>query len=89
MEISKGSPFGADHENYINIKGAWDNILELEMLGMRFRDEEDEFVGAPSETIKTKIIVRLRLQVQRHKQNARWRQYKKSTSVTASLKRRI
>lgn len=56
IELSKGGPFGADHRNYINMKGSWDNLLELEKLGMHFRDEEDEFAGAPFRDEKTKIM---------------------------------
>jgi len=45
-----------DHRAYIQMKGAWDNLLELEKLGLKFRDEEDEFVGAPFRDDKTKIM---------------------------------
>jgi succinate dehydrogenase/fumarate reductase flavoprotein subunit len=56
MELAKDNPFGLDHRTYINFKGAWDNLLELERLGLRFRDEEDEFAGAPFRDDKTKIM---------------------------------
>ncbi|MDR1589742.1 MAG: FAD-binding protein, partial [Oscillospiraceae bacterium] len=45
-----------DHRSYIHMKGAWDNLLELERLGLHFRDEEDEFKGAPFRDDKTKIM---------------------------------
>ncbi|MDR2615611.1 MAG: FAD-binding protein [Oscillospiraceae bacterium] len=45
-----------DHRSYIHMKGAWENLLELEKLGLRFRDEEDEFKGAPFRDEKTKIM---------------------------------
>ena len=45
-----------DHRSYIVMKGSWDNLLELERLGMRFRDEDDEFAGAPFRDDKTKIM---------------------------------
>jgi succinate dehydrogenase/fumarate reductase flavoprotein subunit len=51
--ISKDGP---DHRAYIQMKGSWDNLLELERLGMKFRDEEDEFVGAPFRDDDTKIM---------------------------------
>ena len=57
MDDPPFSPFGrADHRTYIQIKGTWDNLLELEKLGLRFRDEEDEFAGAPFRDDKTKIM---------------------------------
>ncbi|MDR0446368.1 MAG: FAD-binding protein, partial [Oscillospiraceae bacterium] len=45
-----------DHRAYIHMKGAWDNLLELEKLGLHFRDEEDEFKGAPFRDENTKIM---------------------------------
>ena len=58
MEMDVESPFGrlSDHRSYIQMKGSWDNILELERLGMKFRDEDDEFAGAPFRDEKTKIM---------------------------------
>ena len=47
---------GPDHRSYIQMKGSWDNLLEMEKLGLKFRDEEDEFVGAPFRDDKTKIM---------------------------------
>jgi len=45
-----------DHRTYIQMKGSWDNLLELEKLGLRFRDEDDEFAGAPFRDENTKIM---------------------------------
>ena len=45
-----------DHKSYIQMKGSWDNLMELEKLGLHFRDEEDEFAGAPFRDEKTKIM---------------------------------
>ena len=57
MDSSPKNPFGpVDHRTYIQIKGTWDNLLELERLGLKFRDEEDEFAGAPFRDEKTKIM---------------------------------
>ena len=49
-------PYGADHTSYIQMKCSWDNLLEMEKLGLHFRDEEDEFKGAPFRDDKTKIM---------------------------------
>jgi len=58
IEMNANSAFGrmSDHRSYIQMKGSWDNILELERLGMKFRDEDDEFAGAPFRDEKTKIM---------------------------------
>ncbi|MCL2124724.1 MAG: FAD-binding protein [Oscillospiraceae bacterium] len=48
--------FSGDHRMYIQLKGTWDSILEMEKFGLRFRDEDDEFVGAPFRDDKTKIM---------------------------------
>ncbi|HHT17253.1 MAG TPA: FAD-binding protein [Papillibacter sp.] len=56
MELMKDSPFSVDHRKYISMKGAWDNLMELQRLGLRFRDEDDEFAGAPFRDDKTKIM---------------------------------
>ena len=47
---------GYDHKSYIQMKGSWNNLLELEKLGLKFRDENDEFAGAPFRDDKTKIM---------------------------------
>ena len=47
---------GGDQRTYIQMMGSWDNLLELERLGLKFRDEEDQFVGAPFRDDKTKIM---------------------------------
>ena len=62
MEIIPDAAFGGgrvtggDHRSYIQSKGSWDNLMELEKLGLRFRDEEDEFAGAPFRDDNTKIM---------------------------------
>jgi succinate dehydrogenase/fumarate reductase flavoprotein subunit len=45
-----------DHKTYIQIKGSWETLLELENLGLHFRDENDEFKGAPFRDDKTKVM---------------------------------
>lgn len=52
----KSNPGVHDHRSYIQMKGSWDNLLELERLGLEFRDEDDEFSGAPFRDDKTKIM---------------------------------
>jgi succinate dehydrogenase/fumarate reductase flavoprotein subunit len=47
---------GSDFRSYIQMKGSWDNLMELEKLGLHFRDEEDEFAGAPFRDDETKIM---------------------------------
>ncbi|MCL1835069.1 MAG: FAD-binding protein [Oscillospiraceae bacterium] len=54
--FSGGRIMGPDFRSYIQMKGSWDNLLELERLGLRFRDEEDEFAGAPFRDDETKIM---------------------------------
>ncbi|NLV50990.1 MAG: FAD-binding protein [Clostridiales bacterium] len=59
IEMQAKHPFfgrSVDFRSYIQIKGSWDNLLELEKLGLKFRDEEDEFAGAPFRDEKTKIM---------------------------------
>lgn len=56
MKIYGGGLDPVDHRSYIKFKCAWDNLLEMEKLGLRFRDEEDEFAGAPFRDDKTKIM---------------------------------
>jgi succinate dehydrogenase/fumarate reductase flavoprotein subunit len=45
-----------DHRTYIQMKTSWETLLELEKLGLHFRDEEDEFKGAPFRNDETKVM---------------------------------
>ena len=56
MELPPAFGRGEDHRSYIQMKGSWDNLLELEKLGLKFRDEEGEFEGAPFRDDKTKVM---------------------------------
>ncbi|MDR0839740.1 MAG: FAD-binding protein [Oscillospiraceae bacterium] len=58
MELPPQGPMGGggDHRSYIQMKGSWNNLLELEKLGLKFRDEEDEFKNASFRDDKTKIM---------------------------------
>lgn len=42
--------------SYIIMRESWDALLDVEQMGMKFRDENDEFVGAPFRDDKTKIM---------------------------------
>jgi len=41
---------------YIKCREAYDRLLELEQMGMKIRDSEDEFKGAPFRDEKTKLL---------------------------------
>ena len=41
---------------YITLMESWDTLLDMEKMGMKFRDENDEFAGAPFRDDKTKIM---------------------------------
>lgn len=42
--------------SYIIMRESWDALLDVEKMGMKFRDETDEFAGAPFRDEKTKIL---------------------------------
>jgi succinate dehydrogenase/fumarate reductase flavoprotein subunit len=42
--------------SYIIMRESYDALLDVEQMGMKFRDEDDEFVGAPFRDDKTKIM---------------------------------
>ena len=55
--MERGVTYGKDgHAEYIQIKGAYDFLLELERLGMPIRDEDDDFAGAPTRDEDTKLL---------------------------------
>jgi len=41
---------------YINCREGWEALLDLEKMGMKIRDTEDEFRGAPFRDEKTKLL---------------------------------
>ena len=56
-----GGPFGAGpysigHIRYITSKESWDALLDVEKMGVKIRDEDDEFVGAPFRDEETKLL---------------------------------
>ncbi len=42
--------------SYIIMRESYDALLDVEKMGMKFRDEDDEFKGAPFRDDKTKIM---------------------------------
>lgn len=42
--------------SYITMNESWDALLDVEKMGIRFRDEDDEFLGAPFRDDKTKLM---------------------------------
>jgi len=44
------------HLGYIISKESWDALLDLEQMGMKIRDVDDEFVGAPFRDEETKLL---------------------------------
>ncbi len=42
--------------SYIIMRESWDALLDVEGMGLQFRDEDDEFKGAPFRDDKTKIM---------------------------------
>ncbi|MFC1909433.1 FAD-dependent oxidoreductase [Chloroflexota bacterium] len=55
-----GGPFGGrysmGHIRYITSKEGYDALLDMEEWGMKIRDEDDEFVGAPFRDEETKLL---------------------------------
>jgi succinate dehydrogenase/fumarate reductase flavoprotein subunit len=47
---------GLVHRDYIAMKGTWDALLELEKLGLPIRDEDGDFVGAPTRDEQTRLL---------------------------------
>jgi len=61
MARAGGGPFGAGgyscgHLRYITGKESWDALLDMEQMGMKIRDVDDEFVGAAFRDKETKLL---------------------------------
>jgi len=61
MERRGGGPFGSGgyfmgHIGYVVQKESWNALLDLEQMGMKIRDVDDEFVGAPFRDEETKLM---------------------------------
>jgi len=48
--------YSPSHTKYIAMKEAYDALLELEEYGLKIRDEDDEFKGAPFRDEETKLL---------------------------------
>lgn len=49
-------PFGSAHNMFITTKESYEALLDLEEWGVKVRDVDDEFVGAPFRDDKTKLL---------------------------------
>ncbi len=62
-DVERAAEASANNRSYINgmisyiiMRESYDALLDVEKMGMKFRDEEDEFAGAPFRDDKTKIM---------------------------------
>ena len=62
-DLEKSAEASANSRGYINgmvtyiiMRESYDALLDVEAMGMKFRDEDDEFVGAPFRDDKTKMM---------------------------------
>jgi len=53
-KLSEG--FGSGHVRYIEAKESWDALLDVEKMGVQFRDVDDEFKGAEFRDEETKLM---------------------------------
>ena len=51
-----GGPYNFGHLKYITAKESWDALLDMEQMGMKIRDEDDEFAGADFRDEETKLL---------------------------------
>ena len=56
MELPEGGVVMGDHKKYITTKNAWNALMELEKLGLKIRDDDDEFKGVPFRDDETKLM---------------------------------
>jgi succinate dehydrogenase/fumarate reductase flavoprotein subunit len=56
METVDPSRMSIELPKYIGAKYSWPVLAEIEKMGLRFRDEEDEFAGANFRDEKTKLM---------------------------------
>ena len=48
--------YNTGHASYINCMESYDALLDLEKMGLKIRDEEDEFAGAPFRDEETRML---------------------------------
>ena len=51
-----GGPYSFGHLKYITAKESWEALLDMEQMGMKIRDEDDEFKGADFRDEETKLL---------------------------------
>jgi succinate dehydrogenase/fumarate reductase flavoprotein subunit len=57
MDVLTGEdPFEAEHLLYITLKESYDALLDFEAFGLKIRDTDDDFKGAPFRDEKTKLL---------------------------------
>ena len=53
---AEGDAYTLGHVRYITAKESWDALLDMEKWGMKIRDVDDQFVGAPFRDEKSKLL---------------------------------
>ena len=48
--------YTSGHTSYITCRESWDTLLDVEKMGLKIRDEDDEFVGAEFRDEETKLL---------------------------------
>ncbi|MBW1799405.1 MAG: FAD-dependent oxidoreductase [Deltaproteobacteria bacterium] len=51
-----GGPYSFGHLRYITAKESWDALRDMEEMGMKIRDEDDEFGGSDFRDEETKLL---------------------------------
>jgi len=51
-----GGEYSSGHNTYITCKESWDALLDVEKMGLQFRDVDDEFKGAAFRDEETKVM---------------------------------
>ncbi|MBW1896799.1 MAG: FAD-binding protein [Deltaproteobacteria bacterium] len=55
-QVGGGSGFSTGHASYITCRESYDALLEAEKMGIKIRDEDDEFAGAEFRDEETKLL---------------------------------
>jgi len=54
--VGGGSGYSSGHTNFITYKDSFDALLDVEKMGLKIRDEDDEFIGAEFRDEDTKLL---------------------------------
>lgn len=54
--VSGKSGYSSGHTNYITFRDSFDALLDIEKMGLKIRDEDDEFVGAEFRDEESKLL---------------------------------